>query len=70
MTITRGHGKDIDAMIEQAYRRGYDQGFNNGTEIPLEQLDVALKKVRSWRHARKHRDAFIPPPGSCLGEDI
>ncbi len=65
MTITRGHGKEIDAMIEQAYRRGYDQGFYRGSELPKEARAAARIKVYAWRCKR---DGFTPPPYSSGGE--
>ena len=68
MTITRGHGKEIDAMIEQAFRRGYYQGFHNGMELPAHKHKAAHVKIHAWRYAKDDKDS--PPPGSGQGEPI
>lgn len=66
MTITRGYGKEIDALIEEAFRRGFAQGFHAGIIIDADKKKKAVKHVFDWRHSQIS-DEFTPPPYSGFG---
>jgi hypothetical protein len=68
MTVTRGHGTETDEMIEQAYRRGYMQGFFNALELSPEKHSIGKFMVHGWRYLKN--PMMIPPPGSSQGEKI
>ncbi len=69
MTVTRGHGKKIDEMIDQAYRRGYHQAFHNQAIAKDDKWKSAEKTILKWRH-KKHGGKISPAPGSGQGGPI
>lgn len=70
MTITRGSNKEIDYIIEHAYRRGYHQGFDAAVNTPKKKHKEGGIKIYQWRKSINKNDPFFPPPGSGFGDPL
>lgn len=47
-------GQSLDASMDQAFHRGYEQGLNDGRELSLDALTAALRELQQQSLASRH----------------